>query len=108
MIKVSVLYPNEQDARFDTSYYFGEHMPMVASKFGDAVKAASFDQGIAGAAPGSPPAFVMMAHFTFESTSTFEAAFGPRAAEIMGDISKYASIEQIMQISEVKTRNSWL
>jgi len=101
MIKVSVLYPNKPGAQFDTSYYLAKHMPMVASKLGAAVKATSVDQGMAGPAPGSPPAFVMMAHFTFESTSTFQAAFGPHAAEIMGDIQNYTSIEPIIQISEV-------
>lgn len=102
MIRVSVLYPNEQGARFDTSYYFARHMPMVASKLGAAVKTTSVDQGLAGAAPDSPPAFVMMAHFTFESTSTFQAAFGPHATEIMADIPNYTSIKPIIQISEVK------
>jgi uncharacterized protein (TIGR02118 family) len=77
-------------------------MPMVASKFGTAVKTTSVDQGAAGPAPGSPPPFVMMAHFTFESTSTFQAAFGPHASEIMADIPNYTSIKPIIQISEVK------
>ena len=102
MIKVSVLYPNKPGAKFDTSYYFATHMPMVARKLGAAVKTTAVDQGMAGAAPGSPPAFVMIAHFTFESTVTFQAAFGPHAAEIMGDIPNYTSIEPIIQISEVK------
>jgi uncharacterized protein (TIGR02118 family) len=44
----------------------------------------------------------MMAHFTFGSIGDFQAAFGPHAAEIMGDIPNYTSIEPIIQISEVK------
>src|SRR3954452_9962489 len=102
MIKVSVLYPNKPGAQFDTAYYFAKHMPMVTSRFGSALKNTSIDHGIAGPAPGSPPAFVMMAHFTFESADAFQAAFGPHAAEIMGDIPNYTSIEPIVQISEVK------
>jgi uncharacterized protein (TIGR02118 family) len=102
MIKVSVLYPNEPGARFDTSYYFAKHMPLVARKLGAAAKTTSVDQGVSGPAPGSPPAFVMMAHFTFDSPETFQAAFGPHATEIMDDIPNYTSIEPIIQISEVK------
>lgn len=102
MIKVSVLYPNKSGAKFDTSYYFAKHMPLVARKLGAAVKTTAVDQGVAGPSPGSPPAFVMMAHFTFESTDAFQAAFAPHAAEIMGDIPNYTSIEPIIQISEVK------
>jgi len=44
----------------------------------------------------------MMVYFTFESISTFQAAFGPQAAEIMGDIPNYTSIEPMIQFSEVK------
>jgi uncharacterized protein (TIGR02118 family) len=102
MIKVSVLYPNKPGAKFDTSYYFAKHMPLVARKLGAAVKTTSVDQGLGGPAPGSPPAFVMMAHFTFGSVGDFQAVFGPHAAEIMGDIPNYTSIEPIIQISEVK------
>ena len=102
MIKVSVLYPNKPGASFDTSYYFAKHMPMVASKFGSAARTTSVDQGLGGAAPGSPAPFVMMAHFTFESIDAFQTAFGPHAAEIMGDIPNYTSIEPVVQISEVK------
>jgi len=102
MIKVSVLYPNKQGARFDTAYYFAKHLPMVASKFGAAAKTTSIDQGLAGSTPGSPPPFVMMAHFVFDSTSSFQAAFGPHASEIMSDIPNYTSIEPMIQISEVK------
>ncbi len=102
MIKVSVLYPNKSGAKFDTSYYFAKHMPLVARKLGAAVKTTSVDQGLAGPAPGSSPAFVMMAHFTFDSVGDFQSAFGPHAAEIMGDIPNYTSIEPIIQISDVK------
>jgi uncharacterized protein (TIGR02118 family) len=103
MIKVSVLYPNQPGARFDTAYYFAKHMPMVASKLGASAKVTAVDQGVAGGAPGSAPAFVMMAHFTFDSIGAFQAAFGPHAAAIMADIPNYTSIEPTIQISEVKS-----
>jgi uncharacterized protein (TIGR02118 family) len=102
MIKVSVLYPNNLGARFDTAYFFAKHLPLVAQRLGSAVKATAVDQGVAGLTPGSPPAFVMMAHFSFESASAFQAAFGPHAAELTGDIPNYTSIEPVFQISDVK------
>lgn len=101
MIKVSVLYPSKPGARFDTAYYFGQHIPMVAEKLGTAVKGVSVEQGLA-TAPGSPPPFVVMAHLSFDSVQAFQTAFGPHADEIMGDIPKYTSIEPIIQISEIK------
>ena len=36
MIKVSVMYPNTEGARFDHTYYRDKHMPMVKDKLGEA------------------------------------------------------------------------
>jgi uncharacterized protein (TIGR02118 family) len=102
MIRVNVLYPRKDGARFDWSYYIGTHMPLVGRKLGAALMSVSVEQGVAGGSPGSAPTFVAMAHLTFESVPAFQAAFTPHAAEIMADISKYTSIEPIIQISEVK------
>ena len=102
MIRVSVLYPRKDGARFDWAYYTGTHVPMVGRKLGAALKAVSIEQGIAGGAPGSPAAFVAIANLTFESVPAFQAAFTPHAPEIMADIAKYTAIEPIIQISEVK------
>ena len=102
MIRVNVFYPRKDGARFDWAYYIDKHVPMVARKFGSAAKGVSVEQGLAGGTPGSPPSFVAMAHFTFESVEAFQAVFAPHAAEIMADISKYTSIEPIIQISDIK------
>lgn len=102
MIRVSVLYPRKEGARFDWAYYLGTHVPLVGRKLGSAVKALSIEQGLGGAAPDSPPAFVAAAHLTFESVPAFQAAFAPHADEIMADIPRYTSIEPLIQISEVK------
>jgi len=34
LIKVSVLYPNTADCKFDMHYYLNQHMPMVQQKLG--------------------------------------------------------------------------
>jgi len=39
---------------------------------------------------------------TCESVEAFQAAFAPHAAEILGDIPNYTSIQPIIQFSEVK------
>jgi uncharacterized protein (TIGR02118 family) len=102
MIKVSVLYPNKGDAKFDMSYYLGKHMPMVKQKLGAACKGMTVEQGVAGGAPGQAPAFVAMAHLTFDSTDAFQKAFGPHAKEIMADVPNYTGIEPVIQISDIK------
>lgn len=102
MIRVSVLYPRKEGARFDWAYYLGTHVPLVAAKFGAAARTTSIEQGLSGGPPGSPAPYVAAAHFTFDSVPAFEAVFGPHAPEILADIPKYTSIEPVVQISEIK------
>jgi uncharacterized protein (TIGR02118 family) len=102
MIKVSVLYPNKPGAKFDMKYYCEKHMPMVQAKLGAACKSVAVEQGLAGGAPGAPAAFIAMGHLYCDSVEAFQAAFGPHAKEIMGDIPNYTDIEPTLQISDVK------
>jgi uncharacterized protein (TIGR02118 family) len=102
MIKVSVLYPNRPGANFDMKYYCEKHIPMVQQKLGAACKRVAVEQGIGGAAPGAPAAFIAMGHLYCDSAEAFQAAFAPHTEAIMGDIPNYTDIEPTIQISEVK------
>jgi len=102
VIKVSVLYPNTTDCKFDMSYYLDKHMPMVRNKLGPACKRVTVEQGIAGGAPGSPATYVAMGHLYFDSTDAFQAAFAPHAQAILADIPNYTNTQPTIQISEVK------
>jgi uncharacterized protein (TIGR02118 family) len=42
-----------------------------------------------------------MCHIFSESVDAFQAAFGPHAGEIQGDIANYTDLTPVMQISEV-------
>jgi uncharacterized protein (TIGR02118 family) len=102
MIKFSVFYPNEEGKKFDMDYYLNSHIPMAKEKLGEAVKGASVDQGLSGAAPGSPAAFVAMLHVLFDSVEALQSAFGPHSETILADIPNYTDIQPTFQISEVK------
>jgi len=102
MVKVSVLYPNTADCKFDMTYYLTKHMPMVQQKLGAACKSMAVEQGIAGGAPGAPATYVAMGHLYFDSTDAFQAAFGPHAQSILADIPNYTNTQPTIQISEVK------
>ena len=101
MIKVSVLYPNGEGKKFDIDYYMNNHIPMVQEELGAALKACNVDQGLGGPEPGSPAAFVAMAHLLFDSVEAFQGAFGPNAEAITEDIPNYTDIEPMFQISDV-------
>ncbi len=100
-IKVSVMYPYQPGARFDHDYYRDRHMPMVQARLAGACLFYTVDKGLAGGAPGEPPAFVAMCHIHAESVPTFQAAFGPHAKEIQADIANYTDIVPVLLISEV-------
>jgi uncharacterized protein (TIGR02118 family) len=101
MIKVSVMYPNTPGARFDHAYYRDKHMPLVKARLGAHLLRYTIDKGLAGGAPGSPPPYVGMCELFCDSVDSFNAGFGPHAAEIMGDITNYTDLAPVMQISEV-------
>jgi uncharacterized protein (TIGR02118 family) len=101
VIKVSILYPAKPGAQFDMAYYRNSHMPMVASKFGPALRRMAIDSGIAGGAPGAPAPFVAMGHMYFDSIEAFQAGFAQHGDAIVADIANYTDIEPIVQISEV-------
>jgi uncharacterized protein (TIGR02118 family) len=101
MIKVTVLYPHTEGAKFDHAYYRDKHMPMVKDTVGAACLSYTVAKGLAGGAPGAPPPYVAYCELFFESVPAFQAAFGPNAKAIMADIPNYTDIVPSMQISEV-------
>ena len=102
MISVTVLYPNADGARFDMGYYLAKHIPMVKKLLGGALKGCTVEQGVAGGAAGTKAAYSTICHLFFDSVESFQSAFGPHAPAVQSDIRNYASVEPIIQVSEVK------
>ena len=101
MIKVSVLYPNEEGKTFDMKYYVNNHMPLVAELLGDILKKFTIEKGLGGAAPGSTAPYACMGNMYFNSVKDFGKAYGPHADRIMGDLPNFTNINPVVQISEV-------
>ena len=101
MIKVSVMYTNGPEARFDDAYYRDQHMPMVQKLMGDYCKYFTIDKALDGAAAQSNAPYIAMGHLYCESVEDFQAGFGPHTKEIMGDIPNYTNQTPIVQMSEV-------
>lgn len=103
MIKISILYPNNKDSRFDMHYYVETHMPMSIELLSahPGFKGVSVEHGIGGTTPGSKPTYIAMCHFLFDSVEDFLAAFMPNAAVLQGDMPNYTDIEPVIQFNEV-------
>jgi len=101
MIKVTILYPNDDGKTFDMDYYSNKHMPMLEGLFGDSLKKLEIDKGVSGRTPNDPIPYLAIGYLYFENLSAYENSFGPNAAKIVGDIPNYTNIQPIVQISEV-------
>ena len=106
MIKVNVMYPYTEGARFDHAYYRDRHMPMVKARLGNACAYYTIEKGLAGGAPGTPPAFVAMCAFICDSAEGYQAALREHGAEIRGDIANYTDIAPVLQVSEIVVERS--
>ena len=102
MIRVSVLYPNGDGNTFDHEYFLDTHMPLVADRCGEALRQWQVDKGVAGGEADAPPAYLAMAHLTFDSVDAYNGSFGPHADEILGDIPHYTNATPVIQVSEVR------
>ena len=101
MIRVAVMYPNNEGASFDSNYYFNQHLPLVTDIFGDALKGSEI-----GIADRSKPKFADMPYFLvaqllFETLDVFEEMFSAQAEVIQNDIKKFTNVSPIVQILEV-------
>lgn len=103
MIRISILYPNNEGSRFDIAYYIETHMPMSIKLLSahPGFKGVSVERGVGGAVPGSEPTYVAMCHFLFDSVEDFLAAFMPNAPVLQGDMPNYTDIEPVIQFNEV-------
>lgn len=101
MIRVSVLYPNKPDARFDADYYLNVHMPMTARLLGSAMQSVTAEIGLSGETPGEPAPFAAIAAFTCVSIDAFLKAFLPVANQLQADIPRYTDIEPVIQFSSL-------
>ena len=102
MIKVSVLYPNEEGKKFDFDYNLNKHIPMVRELLGPmGMQKVEAEKGVSSADPNQPAPFVAITNLFFETTDQVHAAFSTHGREIMGDIKNYTDIQPTFQIGEV-------
>jgi len=101
MLRVSVLYPAHEGARFDFDDYLNRHTPMVEAKLGGALKGIQVDKGLCGAQPDQPTPYLVACHLLFDSQQAFFEAFLPHAAAITADIATYTDVTPTIWMSEV-------
>jgi uncharacterized protein (TIGR02118 family) len=96
-MSLNVIYPNQEGARFDTSYYRSTHIPLAMK----VMKAASVLL-IEGVPMGNSPApYAMIAHFQFASSEAVTAALAnPAMAEVRADVAKFTDIKPTVMLGK--------
>ncbi len=99
MIKLSIIYPNTPDKRFDMAYFCNKHMAMVKKRLGDACKGMSVEEGLKGLynAP-----YTAIGSFLFDSGESLLNAVVPLAKEIALDIPNFTDITPVIQAGIVR------
>ncbi|MGV3480572.1 MAG: EthD family reductase [Sphingobium sp.] len=101
MATVSVIYPRAADAHFDFDYYTQTHLPLVEARWGDAgLQGVQAFRGVVGP-DGAEPAYFLIALVGFASAEALAGALGgPHAAEIIGDIPNFTSVQPVIQVNQ--------
>ncbi|MGS0748360.1 EthD family reductase [Halpernia sp. GG3] len=103
MIKVSILYRNGNDVKFDAEYYKNTHLKMISEKIGTALKGLELDLGIGGRKDEEPAPYVAIAHLHFEDLNSFKKSFLPHSELFGADVKNYSNVSGELQISEIIT-----
>lgn len=101
MIKLTVMYPNNKDLKFDKDYYVNQHGQLLNELLGEATISSDVNFGIAGASPEQPAPYVVIANLVFESLDTFQNSFGANAEKILADLPNFTNVKPEVQLSEV-------
>ena len=102
MFKLTILYPEHPEARFDFDYYLDTHMPLTLKRQGSAVKAVQVEKGYDAGMPEITLALRAICHLIYDSQEAFVNAFLPHAEELQGDIANFTDIEPVIQFSTVE------
>src|SRR4029453_1289938 len=94
---LNVLYPNQDGARFDTSYYRSTHIPLAVKVM--KAKSVLLIEGVA--MGGSPAPFAMIAHFQFASSEALTAALAdPGMGEGRAEVAKFTDIKPTVMLGK--------
>ena len=101
MIRVSVMYPNDPNKKFDMDYYLNKHMPVLHEKLDPiSLVKAEIDKGLGSRGENTPPPYRVICHMYFNTMEDFQKIL-PYEEELFADVPNYTNIEPVVQISEM-------
>lgn len=88
----TVLYPNDDDIKFDMDYYLKTHMPLVGEKFTPHGLKKWAVLHYQPGPDGAKPAYLVGCELVFDAPEQLGAAFGSEDAKpVLGDIPNFTN-----------------
>ena len=104
MFKVSVMYPYQDDARFDLEYYQNNHMKQVEKLMKPyGLIRTTLEKGISGGADLLPP-YVWIGCLYFKTVDGYDLGIAETGNGLREDIKNYIDIKPVRQNSEILWR----
>ncbi len=101
MIRVSVMYPYREGARFDVQYSANQHMDMARAAMKEhGLLDIRVDKGFVGTKSKSPPVYVCIATLTFETMAGYKEGFRIHGPHLVEDLPNFTDIEPVVQVNE--------
>jgi uncharacterized protein (TIGR02118 family) len=101
MLRVSALYANRVDARFDFEYYRSHHFPMVLELLRPfSALRFEIDRGI-NLQDGSAPPFVAVGHLIVENAAGLALGLATHGARMAADVNNFTNLSAQLQVSEI-------
>ncbi|KAK2058582.1 hypothetical protein LY76DRAFT_593149 [Colletotrichum caudatum] len=98
---LTVLYPNEADAKYDFDYYVNSHMPLAASQWKSSGCKSWSAVKYQPTPDGKEPKYSFAGILVFDSIDTIHKALASGdSATIMQDVPNYSNKEPVLIIGE--------
>ncbi len=101
MIRITALYRNTADSRFDFDYYVNTHMPLAQKRLADfGMGRFEVEKGLE-AVDGEAAPYVCVSHAEISTIDDLRRGLEEHGEELFADIPNYTNIEPEIQISEI-------
>lgn len=99
---LTILYPNEEGARWDADYYRDHHMPLIMRLYGtDAIRRFEVRKGISGMDGTSKPTFIGTVNIYIEDQTKFDAAGTQHGQTLRDDVPNFSSVMPGVAVTEI-------
>ena len=102
MIRLIILYPNEEGAFFDWDYYINIHTPLAKRCYGNAVVRWEIDRGIHGEKSEDAAPYMVAAFITLTSMSALNEVRAAHGAKLKADFKNYTNVYPDFLVTNIR------